>query len=105
MRRLTSYRYFDATPKPESLEGCVEETVERDLPEEVAYLEAFGEFSQRVQRLLGVCRTGRWISSTASSPRREDSCRRVRAPLKARPCTVGSGAHFRILSAVPGRDK
>ena len=33
--------------------GLHKETVEKDLPEEVAYLEAFDEFSERVQRLLG----------------------------------------------------
>jgi len=47
------YRYFDATAHAEFLYDRVEETVEKDLPEEVAYLEAFDEFSRRVQRLLG----------------------------------------------------
>jgi hypothetical protein len=47
------YRYFDATAHAEFLYDCVEETVEKDLPEEIAYLEAFDEFSERVQRLLG----------------------------------------------------
>jgi hypothetical protein len=43
------YRYFDATPHAEFLYRCVEETVERDLPEEVAYLEAYDRFTAGVQ--------------------------------------------------------
>lgn len=43
------YRFFDATAHAEFLYGCVEETVTRDLPREVAYLEGFEEFSRRVQ--------------------------------------------------------
>lgn len=47
------YRYFDATAHAEFLFERVEETVGRDLPGEVAYLEGFDRFAQRVQRLLG----------------------------------------------------
>jgi hypothetical protein len=43
------YRYFDATPHAEFLYRCVEETVERDLPEEVAYLEAYDRFTAGVK--------------------------------------------------------
>lgn len=43
------YRYFDATPHAEFLYRCVEETVTRDLPAEVAYLEGYDRFSRRVQ--------------------------------------------------------
>ena len=43
------YRFFDATAHAEFLYKCVEETVTRDLPEEVAYLEGYDEFSRRVQ--------------------------------------------------------
>lgn len=43
------YRFFDATAHAEFLYGCVEETVMRDLPREVAYLEGYDEFSRRVQ--------------------------------------------------------
>ena len=32
------YRFFDATPQTEFLYGCVQQTVERDLPEEAAFL-------------------------------------------------------------------
>ncbi|WP_419949883.1 Fic family protein [Candidatus Palauibacter sp.] len=43
------YRFFDATAHAEFLYGCVEETVLRDLPREVEYLEGYDEFSRRVQ--------------------------------------------------------
>lgn len=43
------YRFFDATTHAEFLYECVEETVTRDLPREVAYLEGHDEFSRRVR--------------------------------------------------------
>lgn len=43
------YRFFDATRHAEFLYRCVQETVERDLPGEVAYLQGYDEFSRRVQ--------------------------------------------------------
>lgn len=43
------YRYFDATAHAEFLYGCVEETVDQDLPQELAYLEAYDRFSRAVQ--------------------------------------------------------
>lgn len=46
------YRYFDATAHAEFLYGCVRETIERDVPREVAYLQAFDRFSDGVGRLL-----------------------------------------------------
>lgn len=46
------YRYFDATAHAEFLYRCVEETVERDLPEEVAYLEAYDRFTRGVQEVV-----------------------------------------------------
>ena len=42
------YRYFDATAHAEFLYRCVEATVENDLPYEVAYLEAFDQFTRAV---------------------------------------------------------
>lgn len=42
------YRYFDATLHAEFLYECVKQTVEQDLPDEVAYLEAYDAFSQSV---------------------------------------------------------
>jgi hypothetical protein len=46
------YRFFDATRHAEFLADCVRQTVERDLPEEVAYLEAYDAFAGRVLRVL-----------------------------------------------------
>jgi hypothetical protein len=46
------YRYFDATSHAEFLYRCVEQTIERDLPAEVAWLEAFDRFSAAVQRIV-----------------------------------------------------
>lgn len=43
------YRYFDATAHAEFLYRCVEQTIERDLPEEVAYLQAYDRFARGVQ--------------------------------------------------------
>ncbi len=42
------YRYFDATAHAEFLYECVKQTVESDLPNEVAYLEAYDHFSRKV---------------------------------------------------------
>ncbi len=42
------YRYFDATRHAEFLYWCVETTVRRDLPYEVAWLEAYDRFSEGV---------------------------------------------------------
>lgn len=46
------YRYFDATPHAEFLYGCVEQTVDQDLPDEVRFLEAFDRFASGVQRIV-----------------------------------------------------
>lgn len=43
------YRYFDATAHAEFLFDCVEETVKRDLPNEVRYLEAYDGFVNQVE--------------------------------------------------------
>ena len=45
------YRYFDATAHAEFLYGCVEQTVEQDLPNEVHFLEAFDRFAAEVQNV------------------------------------------------------
>jgi len=42
----TYYRFFDATAHAEFLYACVEQTIERDLPAEVRFLEAFDRFSR-----------------------------------------------------------
>ncbi|HEY3128459.1 MAG TPA: Fic family protein [Acidobacteriota bacterium] len=46
------YRYFDATRHADFLYECVAETVKRDLPDEVKYLEAYDKFVERVQGLV-----------------------------------------------------
>jgi hypothetical protein len=46
------YRYFDATAHAEFLYHCVRETVERDLPAEVGYLEAYDRFVRGVQEMV-----------------------------------------------------
>jgi hypothetical protein len=46
------YRYFDATAHAEFLYGCVRATVERDLPHEVTYLEAYDRFVGAVQEIV-----------------------------------------------------
>ncbi|MFZ4604285.1 MAG: Fic family protein [Caulobacterales bacterium] len=42
------YRYFDATAHAEFLYDCVKQTVEIDLPNEVAYLQAYDTFSTAI---------------------------------------------------------
>jgi hypothetical protein len=46
------YRYFDATAHAEFLYHCVEQTIEQDLPQEVAYLEAYDRFSKGLQEIV-----------------------------------------------------
>ena len=46
------YRFFDATAHAEFLYHCVAETVEKDLPNEVAYLEAFDRFAEGMNQLV-----------------------------------------------------
>lgn len=46
------YRYFDATPHTEFLFSCVEATIERDLPEEAAFLERYDRFKARVEAMV-----------------------------------------------------
>jgi len=45
------YRYFDATAHAEFLYRCVEQTIEHDLPEEVAFLQAYDRFARGVQEI------------------------------------------------------
>jgi len=45
------YRYFDATAHAEFLFHCVQETIERDLPQETDFLEAYDRFAARVQEI------------------------------------------------------
>jgi hypothetical protein len=46
------YRFFDATAHSEFLYRCVEQAVDRDLPDEVAYLERYDRFACGVQEIV-----------------------------------------------------
>lgn len=46
------YRFLDATPHAEFLYRCVRETIEEDLPQETALLQAYDSFSNRVQAIV-----------------------------------------------------
>lgn len=46
------YRYFDSTAHAEFLYRCVEATVEKDWPEELAYLEAYDRFAAEVKGIV-----------------------------------------------------
>jgi Fic family protein len=46
------YRYFDATAHAEFLYGCVQQTIEDDLPQEVQFLEAFERFALAIQQVV-----------------------------------------------------
>ena len=50
------YRFFDATPHAEFLYRCVQETVERDLPQETTFLQTYDRFAARVQDLVDMPR-------------------------------------------------
>ena len=46
------YRFFDATPHAEFLYACVEQTIERDLPYETAFLRRYDEFRRRIEDMV-----------------------------------------------------
>ncbi len=46
------YRFFDSTAHAEFLYHCVEQTVVNDVPNEVAYLEAYDRFARGVQDIV-----------------------------------------------------
>ena len=46
------YRFFDATPQTEFLYGCVQQTVERHLPEEAAFLRSYDGFRAALNLLV-----------------------------------------------------
>ncbi len=46
------YRFFDATEHAEFLYQCVEETIDRDLPDELAYLESYDKFSVGLHKIV-----------------------------------------------------
>lgn len=46
------YRFFDATLHAEFLYGCVQRTIEKDLPDETAFLRRYDSFRQQVDALI-----------------------------------------------------
>lgn len=46
------YRFFDATPHAEFLYACVQRTIERDLPDETAFLRRYDQFRQQVDAFI-----------------------------------------------------
>ena len=46
------YRFFDATPHAEFLFGCVQTTIEQDLPQEAAFLERYDQFRTRLNLIV-----------------------------------------------------
>lgn len=46
------YRYFDATPHAEFLFECVQRTIEKDLPEEAAFLQRYDQFKVDVEAIV-----------------------------------------------------
>ncbi|GLS40236.1 cell division protein Fic [Mesorhizobium tianshanense] len=46
------YRFFDATPHAEFLYACVQRTIERDLPDETAFLRRYDQFRQQVDSFI-----------------------------------------------------
>jgi Fic/DOC family len=46
------YRYFDCTDNAEFLYGCVEQTIEHDLPQEIDYLRRHDEAMRRIMDLV-----------------------------------------------------
>ncbi|MCY4489752.1 MAG: Fic family protein [Deltaproteobacteria bacterium] len=46
------YRFLDATPQTEFLYGCVQRTIEQDLPEEAAFLKRYDAFRAELDLML-----------------------------------------------------
>jgi len=46
------YRYFDCTDNAEFLYGCVEQTVDHDLPKEIDYLRRHDEAMRRIMEYV-----------------------------------------------------
>jgi Fic/DOC family len=46
------YRFFDATPHAEFLYGCVQRTIEQDLPDESAFLRRYDSFRRQVDAFI-----------------------------------------------------
>ena len=46
------YRFFDATPHAEFLYGCVEKTINEDLPRETDFLRRYDRFREEIQTIV-----------------------------------------------------
>ncbi len=46
------YRFFDATPQAEFLYACLQQTIERDLPDETKFLENFDRFRSLTESIV-----------------------------------------------------
>ena len=46
------YRYFDATPQTEFLYGCVQRTIEHDLPDEAGFLKRYDAFRNALNLIV-----------------------------------------------------
>ena len=46
------YRFFDATPHAEFLYACVQQTIEKELPEEAEFFRRYDEFAAGVQAIV-----------------------------------------------------
>ena len=46
------YRFFDATPHAEFLYGCVQKTIEEDLPNETDFLRRYDQFRSRIVSMI-----------------------------------------------------
>ncbi|HKJ62314.1 MAG TPA: cell filamentation protein Fic, partial [Hyphomicrobiales bacterium] len=46
------YSFFDATPQAEFLYGCVQKTIDEDLPEETGFLKRYDAFRSRLNLMV-----------------------------------------------------
>jgi len=100
------YRYFDATAHAEFLYRRVEETVMTDLPEEVAYLEAYDRFCREVQGVVDM--PGRTIDRLQRFLRQGDGRLSKRARIREfKTLTDEEVAKFEALfqECFPGRSE
>lgn len=51
-RTADFYRFFDATAHAEFLYRCVAETVSKDLPDEIAFLQAYDRFAEDIKQIV-----------------------------------------------------
>ncbi len=46
------YRFFDATPHAEFLYACIQRTIDRDLPDETAFLQRYNQYRQQIDAFI-----------------------------------------------------